>query len=422
LIAAAAAIGAMIGAFALGRVTDRFGRKAVYLIDVMIFIVFAIASALAWDVWSLIVFRLCLGVGVGADYPISASYVSEIVPARNRGRMLIGAFSFQAVGAIFGALVGLLIIHIYPEVGAWRWMLAVGAIPAAITAIARMSVPESPRWLIDNGRADEALDVSRQLCGDDLVLDDVDLEAEAEPVPSGVSRRELFTARYRRRTVLASVPWFFLDIATYGIGLFTPTILSVIAVPGDSNFIATDIASTKGTAFLDLFLVLGFLLAILFVERAGRIRLQIIGFAGMAVGLTLLGFTGNDPGSGDDHLLFVVIAFILFNVLMNMGPNSTTYTLPAELFPSSMRATAHGFAAAAGKAGAVVGLFVFPIFTDDLGISATVWIIAAGCVVALVVTTIFGIETKGQSLEDLVADADAAANAGQPELAYAPTA
>jgi MFS family permease len=418
LIAAAAAVGAMIGAFSFGRVTDRLGRKAVYLVDVAIFVVFAIASGLAWDVWSLIVFRFCLGVGVGADYPISASYVSEIVPARNRGRMLIGAFSFQAVGAIFGALVGLVIIHLYPEVGAWRWMLAVGAVPAAITAVVRLSVPESPRWLVSNGRTDEALEVTRQLCGADVVIDE---PAPDEPTLTPVTLRELFSARYRRRTLLATVPWFFLDIATYGIGLFTPTILAAIAFSGDNSFIAQDIASTKGTAFLDLFLVVGFLLAILFVERAGRIRLQVIGFAGMAAGLTVLGFTGNDPGSGNDHLLLVVIAFGLFNVLMNMGPNSTTYTLPAELFPSSARATAHGLAASVGKAGAVVGLFVFPIFTDDLGISATVWIIAGGCVLALAVTTLLGIETKGQSLEDLTNESPTPTST-EPARVYAPTA
>src|SRR5262249_31230675 len=103
LVGAASPLGAMVGAFLLGPLTDRLGLKPMYLVYLLFFILFALLSALAWDVPSLIVFRLLLGVGIGADYPISSSLIAEFMPARVRGRMLVGAFSFQAIGSLAGA-------------------------------------------------------------------------------------------------------------------------------------------------------------------------------------------------------------------------------------------------------------------------------------------------------------------------------
>jgi MFS family permease len=118
LIGAAALLGAVVGAAVIGRLSDRFGRKILYALDLAFFVVFSVLSALAWDVTSLIVFRFLLGVGVGADYPLSSAYISEFMPARVRGRMLVSGFSFQALGSLTGAAVGLLILLIYPEVDA----------------------------------------------------------------------------------------------------------------------------------------------------------------------------------------------------------------------------------------------------------------------------------------------------------------
>lgn len=129
-VGAASIIGAIFGALIGGKLYDRFGRKKVFMVDLVIFIVFATLSTVAWNLESLILFRFLLGVGIGADYPICASYVSEFMPKRIRGRMLIAAFSVQAVGIFAAAAVGLLILAMYPSDAAWRWMLAAGAIPA----------------------------------------------------------------------------------------------------------------------------------------------------------------------------------------------------------------------------------------------------------------------------------------------------
>jgi MFS family permease len=197
LVGAAAVIGAIVGALLLGRLADVFGRRALFRIDLVLFIVFAIASALAWDVWSLVVFRLLLGVAIGADYPISAAYVAEFMPARLRGRMLVSAFAFQAAGSLLGALVGISILVVDPSEDAWRWMLAAGVVPAAIVMALRLGVPESPSWAEERRSGRTA--------------------GMAAP-----GYRRLLATGVRARTALATIPWSLMDVCLYGVGIFTP--------------------------------------------------------------------------------------------------------------------------------------------------------------------------------------------------------
>ena len=186
LVSAAAIVGAIFGAFGLGRLTDRIGRKLAFRLDLGLFVVFALLSGMAWSIPSLIVFRFILGIGVGADYPISAAYIAEIAPARHRVRLLVGAFSFQAVGQVLGALVGLTILIVSDSVSSWRYMLAFGAVPAVLIILLRRGVPESPKWLAAQGEHEEAAEVASMFVGHkvDVALIEADTEGAAETAGS----------------------------------------------------------------------------------------------------------------------------------------------------------------------------------------------------------------------------------------------
>lgn len=411
LLSAAAIVGAIFGAALLGPLGDRVGRSRIFRVDLWLFVVFSVFCVVAWDEWSLIVFRFMLGLAIGLDYPIAASYVAEILPAHNRGRWLVGAFSLQAAGILLGAVVGVVILNLWPEVPSWRVMLGFGVVPALVIIWLRRKVPESPRWLAQNGREREACEVGGALVGGPVYVSAADRERRERP-PEGLRaliQPVLFTRRWIRRTVLTSVPWFLMDIATYGVGIFTPTLLASLALAGpDATFISDDIASTEGTALLDIFLVVGFLLAILLVERLGRIPLQLLGFAMMVVALCLLAVADQLPGGGNAHLWLVLTGFAMFNTFMNLGPNATTFALPAEVFPSEVRAAGHGFAAGCGKLGAALGTFLFPVLLADVGESALLFGIACTTALAFVVTYLFRIEPRGRSLDE-VSGAEAAA-------------
>jgi MFS family permease len=406
LVSSAAIVGAIVGASTLGALTDRIGRKLAFKIDLGLFVAFALASALAPSFWWLVLFRFLLGVGIGADYPISSSYVSEIAPARVRSRLLVATFSFQAVGQLLGVVVGLAILHLDPTFTAWRWMLAFGVVPALVIVWMRRTVPESPKWLAASGQLDEAADVLSVFCArrvtvadltaeDRLVVEEQLAVVVAPPPPEPRARwRDLFSRRWRRATVLTSVPWFLMDIATYGVGVFTPTIIAAVAIgsaSADSQYIADDITSTRGAAFVDLFLVVGFAVALLLITRVGKLRLQVSGFVVMALGLFVLAYASSLPPEGTGTLALVLVGFAVFNLFMNAGPNATTYVMPAEVFATRIRAAGSGFAAAAGKTGAAVGTLLFPAMQDGFGLPATLVVVGAGCLVAAGVT--FGLRS-----------------------------
>ncbi|MFD7611594.1 MFS transporter [Streptomyces sp. NPDC059828] len=407
LLSAAAIVGAALGAALLGPLGDRLGRSRIFRVDLWLFVVFSVACACAWDIWSLIAFRLLLGVAVGLDYPIAASYLAEILPSRNRGRWLVGAFSLQAAGILLGSAVGVVILLLLPDLGSWRLMLGFGVLPALLIIVLRRRMPESPRWLARNGHDQEACAVGQAMTGHRIHLTQQDRERHAPP-PEGLRafvQPQLFSRRLLRRTVFTAVPWFLMDIATYGVGIFTPTLLAGFALGGaNATFIADDIVSTEGTAALDVFLVVGFALAIALVDRVGRVPLQLVGFAMMTFALCLLAVSDELHGGSPAHLAMVFTGFAVFNVFMNTGPNATTFVLPAEVFPADVRAAGHGFAAGCGKAGAALGTFLFPVLLADIGQSALLYGIAATSALAFVVTLVFRIEPAGRSLDELTGE------------------
>ncbi|NEQ32526.1 MAG: MFS transporter [Leptolyngbya sp. SIO4C5] len=405
-IAVAAIAGSLVGALILGPLTDRVGRQRMLVVDIAIFVLATAGTALAWNPASLIAFRFLVGVGIGADYPISVAYITENVPTRLRGRMVIGAFTFQAVGALLGALTGLSAIaafnHLYPGdlqpaiQYAWRIMLGIGLLLAIAVAGLRLSfLLESPRYFIAQGNYQAASKAAST-----LLASPIEITADTDPPEQEpqLAYSALFSAAYRRRTLLASVPWFLQDIATYGIGIFTPTIIGALAFAGQENFLLREMAAAKGAAFVDLFLISGFVLAVWLVERAGRIRLQIGGFIGMAVGLSILALSNlADPGSGL-KLALVFAGFVLFNLLMNAGPNATTFLLSGEVFPTSIRASGAGFAAAFAKAGAIVGAYGLPVLQQAWGVSALLLLLAGICLLAALITYLTRVETARRSL------------------------
>jgi putative MFS transporter len=211
-----------------------------------------------------------------------------------------------------------------------------------------------------------------------------------------------------RPAILASVPWFLQDLSTYGIGIFTPTILAATigASSGPGKNIAEvvygDLIAAKGAALLDVLLIVGIIGAVLLADRAGRIRLQVFGFIGCAVGLFLAALSTHMDGQLKLALIFG--GFMVFNLMTNLGPNAMTYLIAGEVFPTHIRGMGAGFAASFAKIGAVLTAFLFPILLKEIGTAALLYGLVAASLVGAVITWRFGIETKGINLEKLDAD------------------
>lgn len=395
LVGASLVFGAVIGAGVGGPMSDRLGRKKLMLADMMIIGAGALTSALANGPALLFLGQLLVGMGVGIDFPVSSSYVSEILPKRSRGRMMVATIACQSVGMLLAAAVTLLLL-LTGSTLAWRLFLATEGVVALLFFLLRLTGPESPHWLMCRGKFAEAAQAFIRIVPEQRAAV-LQLTGEHENLAAPVPQTDrgfwiLFSPRYRARTALVTIPWFLMDIATYGVGLFTPTILGAIEISERiRGLTARDFALAKGSALIDLFLLIGFLLGIWIVPRFGRIRMQGIGFSGMAVGMLLL-LTAVGLTNSSLHIPLVFAGFILFNLLMNAGPNSTTFTLAPILFPTELRGTAGGLAAGFAKLGATLGVFLLPIVKQKFGVPTVLGIVSAISLLGLVVTLALGRE------------------------------
>lgn len=407
LIGASLVFGAVFGAGFGGPMADHLGRKKLMLADMIIIAAGATTSALANGFPMLFIGQLVVGVGVGIDFPAGSSYVSEVLPKRSRARMMVATIACQSVGMLLAAMITLVLLRNVHSAQNWRLFLATEGVIAILFFLLRLWEPDSPHWLMTRGRFAEATQAFIRIMPEqrEAVLQIISSAGnEGSAILVAPAKQPgiaiLFSRAYRARTVLVAVPWFLMDIATYGVGLFTPIILGAIDVSGKGGgVIGGDFADARGSAAINLFLLLGFLIGIWVVPRFGRIRMQAIGFASMAFGMLLLMIAVRLSHSSV-HIPLVFAGFMLFNLLMNAGPNSTTFTLAPILFPTQLRATASGFAAGVAKIGATLGVFVLPILKGAFGVPAVLGMMAVVSVLGLVVTLAFGREDTEDGTEE----------------------
>jgi MFS family permease len=410
VVGAASLFGILVGAVGLGGLSDHFGRKRMFVVEMFIFMIFLCLLVVSPSYLWLVVFLFGIGVALGCDYPTAHLIISESIPSSMRGRLVLAAFGFQALGALTGTGVGYVILKNIPQIGAWRWMYATAILPGLVVTVGRLSITESAHWLLAHGKIELAKQQTARLL------------RRTPPYPRGVTlgvghgqaagdHRQnrgygaLFSKGNRRATILASVPWFLQDLGTYGIGIFTPAILAASIghktkyVRNLAELINNDMLAARGAALIDILLIVGMVCAILLADRVGRIRLQIIGFVGCATGLLLASFSGFC--TGEPHILLIFLGFMLFNFMTNLGPNAQTYLLAGEVFPTAIRGKGAGFAAAFAKIGAVATAFLFPILLVAIGTQALLYGLIVTSILGAVVTWMYRIETTGVNLDSL---------------------
>jgi MFS transporter, PHS family, inorganic phosphate transporter len=390
---------AFLGALVLGRFADLGGRKRVYWLVAVIMIVAAVGSALSPSFWVLIAFRFLLGFGVGGDYPVSAVLMSEYANRKDRGKLVGMVFGTQALGLIVGPLVALTLLGAgVSDNMAWRVLLGLGAVPAAAVIYLRRKMPESPRYQIQvQGKAEQA---AAQIAG----FTGGQVNGTAVPAPRHEMGLRSFLTNRHWLIMLAGTAgtWFLLDYAYYGNTISTPQILGLIS--------PTASTMTKISFQLAIFVVAavpGYLLAIARLDKIGHRRLQLLGFAMMALCFLIIAAI---PGMTTVVAPFLLVYGVSY-FFTEFGPNMTTFVLPSELYPVSMRATGHGISAGVGKLGAFIGVFLFPILSDSLGLRGTLLLTAGVAVLGFALTLVLP-EPAGRSLEDMTV--------GLPEMGAGP--
>lgn len=384
-------LSAFLGAIFFGRIADVLGRKRTYGIEAAIMVVGAILSAFAPSLIWLLVFRFILGIGVGGDYPMSAVLMSEFSNKQNRGKLVGLVFAMQALGTVAGYVVALALLaaKVNPDI-AWRLMLGLGAVPAAGVIYLRRKMPESPRYLARvQGKTGEAAAALSRFSGGVIDIKNA-IEARRR-----MSLTEfLSNPKYLLYLLGTAGSWFVFDYAYYGNSVSAPLIVTSVLGSSGSKVLTEAIALQL--IVFSVAAVPGYFLAAFFMDRIGHKRLQLFGFFFMGLSFLLIGVI--------PHITTMLLPFLMLFGLSyffaEFGPNSTTFVLAGEVYPTSVRSTGHGISAGIAKFGAFLGVFIFPILKAHLGVSGALEFSFVMAMAGFLVTLVLP-EPSGRSLDEI---------------------
>ena len=398
-IGSAGLIGMFFGGALSGMLADRYGRKLVFSTTLLIFSLATGLCGLAGGFASLLVLRVLVGFGLGGELPVASALVSEFAPARHRGRLVVLLESFWAFGWAAAAIIAWLLAAWADARGLgfpWRLAFFLGALPALYVLVLRRRLPESPRYLMSRGRVAEAEAVLRQVEASVGVAspaagatpDDHPMSPGAPPAPSipPARLRDLFGPGLARRTAMLWILWFAMAYSYYGIFIWLPSLLAGRGY--------ADVHSFRFTLYITLAQIPGYFAAAWLVEKIGR-KPTLVAF--MLLSAVASYFFG---GAGSAATLVLWGCLVSF---FNLGAWGVTYGYTPELYPTRLRGTGSGWAAAIGRTGAILAPLVVGRMIGTLGggFHAVFVMFAAVLTAGALGVMLLGEETRGRTLEEI---------------------
>ena len=393
LLAAMTFAGQLVGNLVAGTSSDLFGRKIVFQVTMVVWGIASLLAATSWSVDVLMFFRFLIGVGVGGEAPVAQAMVSEFVPANVRGKYIAIMEGFWAVGFVMSGTISYFLL---PYLG-WRYVFVAVGLLSAVVFLVRRSIPESPRWLADKGRFAEA----------DAVMTMMEREVEkrtGKPLPPAqliVAPAHhqspwgtLFSSQYAGRTFMACCLWFFALLGFFGLNSWIAVLLK------DHGY-----SIVKSVGFVTLITtggIPGFALAAFGLESIGRKPTTVLFLVMSAVTAYIYGTASDDVvfsvAGLDATRLFCAgwgMQFFMF------GMWSCLYAYTPELYPTRARSTGAGLASAVGRIGAIISPIVIGYIIKDVGQYGVFALGAGSFLIAALVVLLFGVETRGEVLEQV---------------------
>ena len=381
-------VGAIVGAFGSGALTDKYGRKRLLIIVALFFAVSCAVTALATSPTIFVAARLFGGLAVGAASVLSPMYVAEVAPAKNRGMLV----SIYQLAIVLGILCSYLINYLLHDVdNNWRWMFATGVVPSVLFFTGLFFIPESPRWLYKDGQTGKSMKVLARIGGEQLAKAEIkeiagSLKGNSVSAPVG----ELVSPSSRKVLLVG----FFLAILVQISGIntivdYAPKILLAAGVEIKNALLQTSLIGLVNFLFT--------FVAIIFVDKAGRRLLYLIGSMGMAVTLVMLAvsFYFNMDG------IFTLVCIMLFIAFFSSCIGPVFWTLVSEIFPNRIRGKAVAFVSFTQWVFNFLVVLLFPHFLASLGGATTFLFLALMSLLQWTFTYLYVPETKGKTLEEI---------------------
>ncbi|KAK7044811.1 inorganic phosphate transporter [Favolaschia claudopus] len=427
-------VGTLVGQLLFGWLADVLGRKRMYGVELMIIIVGTFAQALSSGnhavsiIGVLVVWRFLMGIGIGGDYPLSATISSEFASTRIRGRMMTAVFASQGWGNFAAVLISFIVTVAFknkiindPDVNhlnhidyMWRIVIGLGCIPGIVALYFRLTIPETPRFTMDIERniIQATDDINGVLTTGTFNRDPDAVVQRAEAPRASWADFRAYFGKWENGKVLfgAAYSWFALDIAFYGLGLNSSIILQAIGfgsspAPGTLGVYESLHNVCVGNLILSVAgLIPGYWVSFLFIDSWGRKPIQLMGFCVLTTTFVIMGFAYDKLTASTGGKNAFVFLYALTNFFQNFGPNTTTFIIPGEVFPTRYRSTGHGISAASGKLGAIVAQVGFSRMVNIGGTNKFIphiLEILAFFMLTGIFSTLLVPETKQQSLEEL---------------------
>jgi PHS family inorganic phosphate transporter-like MFS transporter len=438
--------GTVIGQVGFGALADIVGRKRMYGLELILIIIATLAQALTGpgpgtSIVGLIIFwRVLMGIGIGGDYPLSSIITSEFATTKWRGAMMGAVFSMQGFGQLAGAVVMVCLVSGFKDTLStassyatctghcavvvdkmWRCLIGMGIVPACIALYYRLTIPETPRYTFDVARDVEKAneDVKAYVSGkrgeghpDEITQVAARRASVALDVPKA-SWKDFFSfyGKLRNGKILfgTAMSWLLLDVAFYGLGLNSSTVLTAIGYGSGKTVYKQLYNIAAGNCILVCAgAIPGYWLAVATLDTVGRKPLQLIGFSLLTILFIIWGFAFHKI-SGHGQLAL----YVLIQLFFNWGPNTTTFIVPGECFPTRYRSTSHGISAGSGKIGSIIAQSaIAPLRTRGATkTNANPWLNHVMQIYSLfmflgIFSTLLIPETKRRTLEDLAMDWD----------------
>jgi MFS transporter, SP family, arabinose:H+ symporter len=403
-LVAGASLGAAAGALLAGPLTDRFGRRALLIVDALIYAIGAVLSAVTWHVAVLMTARTLIGLAIGADSAIATAYIAEYAPKNRRGSLSMLQQWMITVGILVSYLVALVILKVWPNASDvdWRWFFGLGAIPAIAGLVLRFEMPESPRWLIRKGKYEDAQAAFAKL-DVDVTVEDVEYTAHELDQADARAQRDksrAWTKGVKRALTVVCVFFVFQQITGINVPLYYgPSLLGQYFESGKS-LVATTTAGVEVTLTITAVNVTATYFAFRYIDQIGRRKLAMGGFAGMAV-FAIVAAIGIGALDGVARATVGMIGLSFFVASFAIGVGGTGWLIQGEMFPTAVRGQAASIAAFFDWIANYALIEVFPAWQRGIGLEWVLVCFAALCLVAIGFVGKFLPETKNLSVEEI---------------------
>lgn len=387
IIGAMDLIGIMIGSVILGKMIDKYGYILLFRLCPALVLVASVIAALIPNDIVLLVCLFFVGFGIGGEYSLDSNYISELMPVKWKSFMVGLAKTASAFGNIIVAGVCYLLILKWHAAKYWPDLMWISAVIAAVMLICRIWFYQSPKWLEEHGKPQEAEKMLQKFLGPN-----VELAPEPKNVPESSTNKGSGKSFFRnnwRQIILTGIPWACEGLGVYGIGVFLPVLVMSLGIEHIEKGMLPIMhvaSSVEITFFISCIILPGFLLGLWLINRKVNIcSMQTWGFILCAGCLLILLF------ASDLHWpkWVSIVAFMAFELFLNMGPHLVTYVLPPKVYPVATRGFGTGIAASLGKVGAVLGVFFIPVLLHSGGTNLVLIVSAVVMGLGALVTFVF---------------------------------